>query len=356
MATNNRRGALHTPLDTCRDKLLKFHDEAIKQSLEEREKAYNALHERLAQYEAHIADRIDREWQKKRLDENMARMRSEEARRKREVLERLEDNEKMKNKLRTENTRLRKADDVIIQYGMINSRRRQLTSKVTATHGDDSATCSDSNREVVLIRQNKSDPRDGLLSINFHDYQHIQVIRAPSANLGVAGARALSQALSTGACQNLQELHIAFNAIGDGGLAYLLGACTKNAKKLRHLDVAGNGITAEGIHGLKEAVAKETELLPVLKHFSLRRNPMQAQGAKDFAQMLLNGWLWPTLEVLDISSCEVGVSGLKALRSALRSDGLATRLAPRLQMVAARDNGMSLEVAREGLWPNVLQM
>ena len=153
----------------------------------------------------------------------------------------------------------------------------------------------------------------GLLSINFHDYQHIQVIRAPSANLGVAGARALSQALSTGACQNLQELHIAFNAIGDGGLAYLLGACTKNAKKLRHLDVAGNGITAEGIHGLKEAVAKETELLPVLKDFSLRRNPMQAQGAKDFAHMLLNGWLWPTLEVLDISSCEVGVSGLKAL-------------------------------------------
>ena len=101
MATNNRRGALHTPLDTCRDKLLKFHDEAIKQSLEEREKAYNALHERLGQYEAHIADRIDREWQKKRLDENMARMRSEEARRKREVLERLEDNEKTKNKLQS---------------------------------------------------------------------------------------------------------------------------------------------------------------------------------------------------------------------------------------------------------------
>ena len=165
MATNNRRGALHTPLDTCRDKLLKFHDEAIKQSLEEREKAYNALHERLAQYEAHIADRIDREWQKKRLDENMARMRSEEARRKREVLERLEDNEKMKNKLRTENTRLRKADDVIIQYGMINSRRRQLISKATATHGDDSATCSDSNREVVLTRQNKSDPLDCSRSI-----------------------------------------------------------------------------------------------------------------------------------------------------------------------------------------------
>ena len=356
MATDYRRGAFHTPLarDTCRDKLLKYHDDAIKQSLEEREKAYNALHERLGQYETHIADRIDREWQTKRLDKNMARMRSEEARRNREVLERIEDSEKMENKLRTENIRLRKFEDAMITYGMINTRRRQLTSTATATRGDDSA--SDSNREVVLTRQKESDPRDGLLSVNFHNYQHIQIIRAPSANLGVAGARALSQALSTGACQNLQELHIAFNAIGDGGLEYLLGACTKNAKKLRHLDLAGNCITAEGIHGLKEAASKETKLLPILKYFSLRRNPIQAQGAKDFAHMLLNGWLWPTLEVLDISSCEIGVAGLKALRSALRSDGLATRLAPKLQMVAARDNGMSLEVAREGLWPNVLQL
>ena len=128
---DNRRGALHTSLDTCRDKLLKFHDEAIKQTLEEREKAYKALHERLGQYETHIAERIDREWRKKGVDENMARTRSEETRRNREVLERIEDNEKMEKKLLAENIRLRRTEDVMIRYGMINTRRRQLTSKAT---------------------------------------------------------------------------------------------------------------------------------------------------------------------------------------------------------------------------------
>jgi hypothetical protein len=346
-----------TSLESSRDKLLKYHDQAIERKLKEREREYDALHQRLDNYASHVSDRIHRERQKEKNDEEVARMRKEEARWKRELLERIEQNEKIILDQLAEKAHLQQTEEMMRQCGAIAGRIHR-TNLARATSTNSNINASNEGQEIIVSRRMRSDPRDGLLSIDFSNYQHVQIIRASSVNLGVAGARALAQGLLRGACQELKELHLAWNAIGDGGLSYLVEAFALNSPKLSYLDLAGNGITSEGIHGLKFALAKKNaKTLVGLKYLSVRRNPIKALGAKELAHMLLNGWL-PTLECLDISSCDLGTTGLKALRSSLSSEALASRLAPRLQMVTARDNNGSIsEVATiEGFWPNVLQI
>lgn len=352
---NQRREAHHTSLDSLSDKLLKYHDQVIARKLRERENEYDTLHERLDNYEAHISDRIHRERLKKRKDEEEARMRREHEFRKRELLEQIDHEEKRRSEVLAENDRLQEAEEMMIKYGTIAARKGKNLIKAAPTSNKGTSNPSDEDQEIVLSRQRGSDPRDGLLSYDFYKYlyRNVKVIRAPSANLGIAGARALSRALSRGVCPELKSLHLPWNAIGDGGLSYLLEAFSLSSLKLHHIDLTGNWITSEGLFGLKVAVANKKAIALVgLKYLSLRRNPIKSTGAKTLAHMLLKGWLWPTLEVLDISSCNIDVAGLNSLRSALSSEALATRLAPKLQMVTARDNCASSEV----FWPNVLQV
>lgn len=250
-------------------------------------------------------------------DEEETRMRTEEACQKRELLKRIDHDEKLRSKLLSENDNLQKVEEMMRQYGTIEARRTILTKPAPKS---DNSNLADKNRMLFLFRRRGSEACDGLLSLGSFDncYRNVKVIRAPSANLGVAGARALSQALSRGVCPELKELHLAWNAMGDGGLAYLLEAFSlNNSPKLHHLDLTGNGITSDGICALKKVAMakKKTKAFTGLKYLSLRRNPMKAEGAKILAHMLLTGWLWPTLEILDISSCEIGFAGLKALIS-----------------------------------------
>ena len=356
-----QREEQRTSLDSLRDKLLKYHDQVIERKINDRKNEHDALHKRLDNYEAHISDRIHRERQKKRKDEEEAQMRTEEACRRRELLKQIEQEEMLSSELLAENDHLQKVEEMMRKYGTIEARRTTLIEP-PPPRGDNHDR-SDNSQVFFLSRRKGNEIYDGLLSLGGFDncYRNLQVIRAPSANLRVAGARALSQALSRGVCPKLKELHLAWNAIGDGGFAYLLEAFSlNNTPKLHHLDLTGNNITSDGIYALKVAVAnKKAEALADLKYLSLRRNPMKAEGAKILAHMILTGWLWSRLEVLDISSCNIGFTGLKALRSALSSEALATRLAPKLEMVIARDNCSSSEVpvvGREAFWPNILQV
>ena len=353
-----RREAQHTSLDSLRDKLLKYHDQVIERKINERKKENSALHKRLENYEAHISGRVHRERQKKRKDEEETRMRTLEACQKKELLKRIDHDEKLRSELLSENDHLQKVEEMMRKYGTIEARRTILTKPAPKS---DNSNLADKNQVLFLFRRKGSEVCDGLLSIDnclaTTTYRNVKVIRAPSANLGVAGARALSQTLSRGVCPELKELHLAWNAIGDGGLAYLLETFSlNNSPKLHHLDLTGNGITSDGIRVLKKVAMakKKTKALAGLKYLCLRRNPIKADGAKILAHMLLTGWLWPTLEVLDISSSEIGFAGLKALRSALSSEALTTRLAPMLQRVIARDNCAS--APREAFWPNILQI
>ena len=352
-----QREEQHTSLDSLRDKLLKYHDQVIERKINDRKNEHDALHKRLDNYEAHISDRIHRERQKKRKDEEEAQMRTEEACRRRELLKQIEQEEMLSSELLAENDHLQKVEEMMRKYGTIEARRTTLIEP-PPPRGDNHDR-SDNSQVFFLSRRKGNEICDGLLSLGGFDncYRNLQVIRAPSANLRVAGARALSQALSRGVCPELKELHLAWNAIGDGGLAYLLETFSlNNSPKLHHLDLTGNGITSDGIRVLKKVAMakKKTKALAGLKYLCLRRNPIKADGAKILAHMLLTGWLWPTLEVLDISSSEIGFAGLKALRSALSSEALTTRLAPMLQRVIARDNCAS--APREAFWPNILQI
>ena len=90
-------------------------------------KENSALHKRLENYEAHISGRVHRERQKKRKDEEETRMRTEEACQKRELLKRIDHDEKLRSELLSENDHLQKVEGMMRQYGTIEARRTILT-------------------------------------------------------------------------------------------------------------------------------------------------------------------------------------------------------------------------------------
>ena len=146
-----QREEQHTSLDSLRDKLLKYHDQVIERKINDRKNEHDALHKRLDNYGAHISDRIHRERQKKRKDEEETRMRTEEACRKRELLKRIEQEEISNSELLAENDHLQKVEEMMRKYGTIEARRTTHTEP-PPPRGDDHDR-SDNSQVFFLSRR-----------------------------------------------------------------------------------------------------------------------------------------------------------------------------------------------------------
>tara|TARA_B110000977_G_scaffold158602_1_gene202178 strand:- start:21042 stop:22967 length:1926 start_codon:yes stop_codon:yes gene_type:complete len=121
--------------------------------------------------------------------------------------------------------------------------------------------------------------------------------------LSDAGLRWLAPALPS--CENLVELHLGSNGVGDGAAAALAEALP-GMSRLRVLGLAMNSISGDGGWELVEGIAACNSLVSL----DLKGNGLGDDGVSAVADVLAEV---PTLEEVNLSGNDVGVEGALAL-------------------------------------------
>ena len=155
-----------------------------------------------------------------------------------------------------------------------------------------------------------------------YDYEFIYYDEGPLSHITDVGAGRLADALATGRCSNLRELHLSgflAHEIGPAGIARLVAALTSSSGgiSLGLLDLSYSRIGAEGISTLASALAAGWGL----EELHLSSSRIDDAGATCLAGALASSGL----KRLNLSGNNIGADGTAALATALQSGGCSLK-------------------------------
>ena len=139
----------------------------------------------------------------------------------------------------------------------------------------------------------------------------LRMLDVRSSSVGVAGARTLADALMSGAVPQLQTLDVGHSSLGEAGARALADALKSRAvPQLQTLDACHSNIGEAGVRALADALASRA--VPRLQSLYVSNNSIGDAGARALADALASRAV-PQLQTLSVGDNRIGEAGARAL-------------------------------------------